>query len=110
MALDAKTCTPCRGGIPPLDRAAAEALLTQAPGWTLDEGATRITRRFAFPDFASAMTFVRRVGDIAEAEGHHPDVCFSWGYARVSLQTKKIKGLHENDFIMAAKVDRLLPS
>ena len=109
MALDAKTCTPCRGGIPPLDRPAAEALLAQAAGWQLDESATRITRRFAFPDFASALAFVHRVGDIAESEGHHPDITFGWGYASVSLYTHKIKGLHENDFIMAAKLDGLSP-
>ena len=107
MALDAKTCTPCRGGIPPLDRPAAEALLAQAAGWQLDESATRITRRFTFPDFASALAFVRRVGDIAESEGHHPDITFGWGYAEVVFYTHKIKGLHENDFIMAAKVNTI---
>jgi 4a-hydroxytetrahydrobiopterin dehydratase len=107
MALDAKTCTPCRGGVPPLDRPAAEALLAQAPGWKLDESATRITRRFTFPDFASALAFVRRVGDIAESEGHHPDITFGWGYAEVVFYTHKIKGLHENDFIMAAKTNEL---
>ena len=109
MALDAKTCTPCRGGIPPLERAAAEALLAQAPGWKLDDGATRITRRFTFPDFAGAMSFVRRVGDVAESEGHHPDITFGWGYAEVVFYTHKIKGLHENDFIMAAKVNTISP-
>jgi len=67
----------------------------------------RIERTFRFKDFAEAFAFVQRVADLAEAEGHHPDVCFGWGYATVSLQTKKIKGLHENDFIMAAKLDRM---
>jgi 4a-hydroxytetrahydrobiopterin dehydratase len=107
MALDAKTCTPCRGGIPPLDRPAAEALLAQAPGWKLDQDATRITRRFTFPDFAAAQTFVNRVGDIAESEGHHPDITYGWGYAEIVFYTHKIKGLHENDFIMAAKVNTI---
>jgi len=107
MALDAKTCTPCRGGIPPLARSEAQTLLTQAPGWTLDETATRITRRFTFPDFASALTFVQRIGEVAEAEGHHPDITFGWGYAEIVFYTHKIKGLHENDFIMAAKVNKL---
>ena len=107
MALDAKTCVPCRGGIPPLDRSQAEKLLAEAPGWTLGDGATRLTRRFMFPDFATAMAFVQRVGDIAEAEGHHPDISFGWGYAEVVFYTHKIKGLHENDFIMAAKVNTI---
>jgi 4a-hydroxytetrahydrobiopterin dehydratase len=107
MALDAKTCTPCRGGIPPLARSEAQALLAQAPGWMLDDSATRITRRFTFPDFASALNFVQRIGDIAESEGHHPDIYLGWGYAEVTFYTHKIKGLHENDFIMAAKVNTI---
>ena len=57
---------------------------------------------------AEALSFVQKLGELAEAEGHHPDICFGWGYAKVALQTKKIKGLHENDFIMAAKIDRLV--
>jgi 4a-hydroxytetrahydrobiopterin dehydratase len=62
---------------------------------------------FRFKNFGEALYFVRQVGELAEAEGHHPDISFGWGYAKVSLQTKKIKGLHENDFILAAKIDRL---
>ena len=69
--------------------------------------AGRIERTFRFKNFAQAFAFVQRVADLAEAEGHHPDICFGWGYATVSLQTQKIKGLHENDFIMAAKLDRM---
>jgi 4a-hydroxytetrahydrobiopterin dehydratase len=67
----------------------------------------RIERAFRFRDFRETLTFVQKVGQRAEFEGHHPDVSFGWGYATVSLRTKKIKGLHENDFIMAAKIDRL---
>lgn len=67
----------------------------------------RIERTFRFRNFGEALRFVRQVGELAEAEGHHPDMSFGWGYATVSLQTKKINGLHENDFILAAKVDRL---
>ena len=107
MALDAKTCTPCRGGIAPLARPEAQTLLTQAPGWQLDDSATRITRRFTFPDFVTALNFVQRIGAIAESEGHHPDISLGWGYAEVTFYTHKIKGLHENDFIMAAKVNKL---
>ena len=107
MALDAKSCTPCRGGIPPLERAEAERLLRDTPGWTLDETATRISRRFTFDDFAGALAFVNRVGALAESEGHHPDISFGWGWAEVVFYTHKIGGLHENDFIMAAKVNSL---
>jgi 4a-hydroxytetrahydrobiopterin dehydratase len=71
------------------------------------DDARRIERTFRFRDFREALTFVQNVGELAESEGHHPDVSFGWGYATVSLRTKKIKGLHENDFIMAAKIDRL---
>jgi|SRR6266851_5229343 4a-hydroxytetrahydrobiopterin dehydratase len=106
-ALFDKTCTPCRGGIPPLTREEAEGLLAQAPDWSLLDDAGRIERSFRFRNFREALTFVQRVGELAESEGHHPDISFGWGYATVSLRTKKIKGLHENDFIMAAKIDRL---
>ena len=107
MALNAKSCTPCRGGVPPLTRVEAERLLAEVPTWTLSDDATRIERTFRFPDFAGAMALVKKIADVAEAEGHHPDISFGWGYCRVVLYTHKIKGLHENDFIMAAKVDNL---
>lgn len=103
-----KTCTPCRGGIPPLSEAEARGYLAKAPGWALTDEGRRIERDFKFPDFKAAMAFVTRVGEISEAEGHHPDIGFGWGWAKVAWQTKKIRGLHENDFIMAAKTDRLL--
>ena len=105
-----KVCTPCRGGVPPLTAQEADALRGQAPEWALLDGARRIERTFRFRDFREAMTFVQQVGELAEAQGHHPDIGFGWGYATVSLRTKKIKGLHENDFIMAAKIDRLAPA
>jgi 4a-hydroxytetrahydrobiopterin dehydratase len=105
--LIAKTCTPCRGGMPPLTRGEAEPLRAQAPDWSLEDEARRIERSFNFGDFREALAFVDKVGALAESEGHHPDVQFGWGYATISLQTKKIMGLHENDFIMAAKIDRI---
>ena len=101
-----KTCTPCRGGVPPLTPEEAEGYRAQAPDWSLLDGAARIERIFRFRDFRAAFAFVARAAELAEAEGHHPDITFGWGYATVSLRTKKIKGLHENDFIMAAKLDR----
>ena len=102
-----KTCTPCRGGIPPLTPDEAAALHGQAPEWALLDDAKRIERSYKFRNFAQALEFVRQAGELAEAQGHHPDISFGWGYATVSLRTKKIKGLHENDFIMAAKFDRI---
>ena len=88
-----KTCTPCRGGIPPLTRAEAEELLPQAPEWALMDNAHRIEKTFRFGNFREALAFVQKVGELAEAEGHHPDISFGWGYGTVSLRTKKIKGL-----------------
>ena len=79
----------------------------QAPDWELRDDARRIDRTFRFRNFREALAFVQRVGELAENEGHHPDISFGWGYATVSLSTKKIKGLHENDFIMASKINRM---
>ena len=107
VALAEKSCTPCRGGIPPLTEPEAGAYHTQAPQWQLLDQATRIERTYRFKNFDEAFGFVERAAALAEAEGHHPDIAFGWGYATVSLRTKKIKGLHENDFIMAVKLDRI---
>jgi 4a-hydroxytetrahydrobiopterin dehydratase len=105
--LAGKTCTPCRSGVPPLDRAAAERYLREAPGWALQDEGKRIERRFQRKNFKDALALVNRIGALAEEEGHHPDITFGWGYVVVSLHTHKIKGLHENDFIMATKINRL---
>ena len=102
-----KTCTPCRGGVPPLTRTEAEAYSAQAPGWVLVDEGRAIERSFKFKNFKEAMDFVAKLGNLSEIEGHHPDISFGWGWAKVSWQTKKIKGLHENDFIMAAKTNEL---
>ena len=107
MPLKEKTCVPCQGGVPPMTREAAEAMLAHVPSWKLDEQATHIERTFTFPDFASAQAFANRVGEIAEQENHHPVITYSWGYCTVVFYTHKISGLHENDFIMAAKVNAL---
>ncbi len=107
MGLADRSCVPCRGGVPALSAREAEALLAGTPGWALEEDATRIRRTYRFKDFASAMAFARRVGELAESEGHHPDIALGWGYCSVAFRTHKIGGLHENDFIMAAKVDAL---
>lgn len=102
-----KSCTPCRGGIPPLTSDEAAGYLRQTPGWDLLDDGHLIRRKFKFGDFKQALAFVNEVGRLAEEEGHHPDICFGWGHAEVSLWTHKIKGLHENDFIMAAKINQL---
>jgi 4a-hydroxytetrahydrobiopterin dehydratase len=102
-----KNCTPCRGGIPPLSTDEAEELRAQAADWALLDDAKRIERTYRFRNFRDAFGFVERAAALAEDEGHHPEIRFGWGFATVSLQTKKIKGLHENDFIMATKLDRI---
>ena len=102
-----RVCTPCRGGIPPLTAEEAARYLSQADGWELLDDSRRIERSYRFNNYREAFAFVQQVSDLAEREGHHPDVSFGWGYATVSLQTKKIGGLHENDFIMAAKISRM---
>lgn len=106
MSLTAKQCVPCRGGIPPLDRAQAETFLKEVPNWSLPDN-TRIQRQFKFKNFVETLAFVNRVGELTEREGHHPDITFGWGYCEIILYTHKIKGLHENDFIMASKIDEL---
>ena len=103
-----KTCKPCRGGVPPLTHDEAQRFQAQAPDWELGEDAHRIERTFRFHNFRESLAFVQEVSELAETEGHHPDISFGWGYATVSMSTKKIKGLHENDFIMASKIDRVL--
>jgi 4a-hydroxytetrahydrobiopterin dehydratase len=106
--LSEKSCVPCRGGIPPLTEPAAKDLLRRTAGWSLAENGTRLQRGFEFRDFVAAMEFVNRVADIAEHEGHHPDIAIHWNKVDLVLWTHKIGGLHENDFILAAKINRLL--
>ena len=104
--LASKTCVPCRGGVPPMDAREAERYLAQVEGWG-HSGHRRISRTFVFADFAGALDFANRVGEIAEAEGHHPDLLVAWGRVEVTIWTHKVNGLTESDFILAAKIDRL---
>lgn len=108
MSLSSKKCVPCRGDVSPLSPSDAEMLSRQVPLWSLASGGTRIRREFRFKDFKSALKFVLKVSKLAEEEGHHPDLSFGWGYCSVTFYTHKIGGLHENDFIMAARTDALL--
>ncbi len=103
-----KSCVPCRGGIPPFTLEQARELLARVPEWSLEENGTRLRRRFEFEDFRKAIAFVNRVADIAEEQGHHPDIAIHWNKVDLVLWTHKIGGLHENDFILAAKINRLL--
>jgi len=106
--LTTKQCMPCRGGVPALTLDEASGYMAEVSGWTLTHEGSRIERRFGFDDFAAALAFVNKVGALAEAEGHHPDISLGWGYAAVVFYTHKISGLHENDFIMAAKTSALV--
>jgi len=105
MALADRKCEPGRAGTPPLSRQEAERLAHEIPQWTLKEQA--IEREFIFKGFREAMAFVNRVAEVAEQEDHHPDICISYNRVRLELSTHKIGGLSPNDFILAAKVDRL---
>lgn len=106
MGLADNKCVPCRGGVPPLEQARVEELLKQLNrGWRVNADG-HLERLYSFKDFAEALAFVNRVGAIAEAEGHHPDLYLAWGKCKVELWTHKINGLTESDFFMAAKADR----
>jgi len=110
MGLADNKCVPCRGGVPPMERAKAEGMLKQLErGWQLNKDG-HLERLYTFKDFAQALNFVNKVGAVAEAEGHHPDLYLAWGKCKVELWTHKIDGLTESDFYMAAKADRAFQS
>jgi 4a-hydroxytetrahydrobiopterin dehydratase len=104
--LASKTCVPCRGGTPPLKGEELDDLRRQVPEWEVVEE-HHLRRRFQFKNFREALGFVNRVGELAEEQGHHPNVTFGWGYAEVTIFTHKIDGLTESDFILAAKINEL---
>jgi len=102
-----RKCVPCQGGTPPLKGEALRAFQSQIdPAWTVVEE-HHLGRTFKFRNFAEALAFVNHVGALAEEQGHHPDISFTWGRARIELHTHKIDGLSESDFVLAAKIDRL---
>jgi 4a-hydroxytetrahydrobiopterin dehydratase len=107
--LTQQRCVACRRDAPTLTPAEIEELRPEVPGWELvrEEEIDRLRRTFAFPDFAGALDFTARVGALAEAEGHHPALLTEWGRVTVTWWTHKIRGLHRNDFIMAAKTDEV---
>ena len=105
-SLAGKHCVPCHGGVPRLTAQEVEPLLAQLQGWEMFD-AHYLAKGYKFPNFADALAFVNRVGEIAEREGHHPDVSFGWGYARLVIYTHAVGGLTESDFVLAAKVDEI---
>jgi 4a-hydroxytetrahydrobiopterin dehydratase len=102
-----RKCIPCRGDVPPLKRPALEVLAKDIPKWSIVND-HHLHRIFKFLDFKQALDFVNRVGAIAEEEGHHPDMLLTWGQVEVTIWTHKVNGLTESDFILAAKIDRVL--
>jgi 4a-hydroxytetrahydrobiopterin dehydratase len=109
IALADKTCVPCRGGVPPLKGKELEDLYHQLPEFAqwnvIDEH--HLVRSYKFPDFRSALAFVNKVGELAEEQGHHPDIALAWGKVEITTWTHAVDGLTESDFILAAKIDRL---
>lgn len=101
-----RECVPCRGGVPPLKGEELQKLQSELQSWSVvDEH--HLSRVYKFENFREALELVNRVGELAEEQGHHPDICFGWGRVEVTIWTHKIDGLTESDFILAAKIDRL---
>lgn len=100
-----KHCVPCEGGMPPLTKEQIAKYAPNVPDWKVSGGDTRITKEFTFKDFKEAMAFVNSVAEIAESEGHHPDIYIFYNLVRFELTTHAMNGLSENDFILAAKID-----
>lgn len=106
--LASKECVPCKGGIPPLKGDDLDSLRNQLGGeWEVVDS-HHLEKEYRFPDFRAALDFTNRVGELAEAQGHHPDIYLAWGKVRVTIWTHKIDGLTESDFVFAAKSDAVL--
>lgn len=104
--LSERQCVPCRGGVPPLNGDEIKGFLRQLGGWqVIDEH--HLQKTYQFKDFRESLNFVNQIGELAEEQGHHPDICFGWGKAEVTIWTHKIDGLTESDFVLAAKIDKL---
>ena len=103
-------CLPCEGGVLPFDISEIHKYQKKVDGWDITEDKNKIfflSKKFKFDNFIKSQNFVNEVGKIYEEEGHHPDISFGWGYAEIKITTHAIKGLSENDFILAAKIDRV---
>jgi 4a-hydroxytetrahydrobiopterin dehydratase len=101
-----KHCVPCHGGIAPLRGAELDVYARQLPDWKI-VAEHHVAKSYLFTDFTAALDFVNRVAAVAEEEGHHPDLCLSWGKVGVMIYTHKIKGLSESDFVLASKIDQV---
>lgn len=109
MDLTKKHCIPCEQGDPPLSKEKEDELKKEIPQWALmRDGTHKIRRQFKFKDFVEAMRFVNKVADLAESEGHHPDITIVYSRVNLDLFTHAVGGLSENDFILAAKIDNIL--
>ena len=105
-----KKCVPCEGGVIPFDISEIHKYQKKVDGWSLQKDVNEIfflEKEFKFKNFLESQSFVNKVGDISESEGHHPDIVFGWGYSKIKITTHAIKGLSENDFILAAKIDQI---
>jgi 4a-hydroxytetrahydrobiopterin dehydratase len=102
-----RQCVPCRGGVPPMKGEQISEMSSQLPDWQV-VNEHHLQRNYRFQDFRQSLAFVNRVGELAEEQGHHPDICFGWGKADITIWTHKIDGLTESDFVLAAKIDKLL--
>jgi 4a-hydroxytetrahydrobiopterin dehydratase len=106
-ALADRECIPCKGGVPPLEGDELQSMSAALGGdWTVVDG-HHLEKEYRFDNFRQALAFTNRVGELAEEQGHHPDIYLSWGKVRLDIWTHKIDGLHDSDFILAAKADRL---
>ena len=106
-----KKCVPCEGGVIPFDISEIHKYQKKVDGWEIvqnDEKVYLLEKKFKFKNFLESQKFVNEVGKVSEEEGHHPDIMFGWGYAKINITTHAIKGLSENDFILAAKIDQLI--
>ena len=105
-----KKCIPCEGGIPSFDISEIHKYLKKVDGWDVKKNKDEsffIEKEFKFENFLHSQEFINKIGDIAEKEGHHPDIAFGWGYAKIKIHTHAIKGLAESDFVLAAKIDKI---
>ena len=106
-----KKCVACDRNISPFDMAEIHKYLKKVDGWDVKSNEDKsfyLIKSFKFKNFLESQKFVNKVGEISEQEGHHPDILFGWGYAKISITTHAIEGLSENDFILAAKIDRII--
>ena len=107
MALAAEKCAPCSGAEAKVSSKETLEMLKELKDWDTQEMESKLFKDFEFKDFAGALAFVNKVGELAEEQGHHPDITFGWGYAEVQLSTHDVGGLSRNDFILAAKIDAI---